>query len=90
MDPTEDAKWSVLLLNDDITPMDFVVDVIEQVFEIDLESARHLMLRVHNEGIAECGAYSQEMAKAKANQVIDLAREHRHPLQCVVERKSQG
>ena len=67
--PAEDAKWSVLLLNDDNTPMDFVVDVIEQVFEIDLESARRLMLRVHNEGSVECGAYSQEMAKAKANQV---------------------
>jgi ATP-dependent Clp protease adaptor protein ClpS len=90
MDPAEDAKWSVSLLNDDITPMDFVVDVIEQVFEIDLESARGLMLRVHSEGSVECGAYSQEMAKAKANQVMDLAREHRHPLQCVIERKAQS
>jgi ATP-dependent Clp protease adaptor protein ClpS len=90
MDPAEDAKWGVLLLNDDNTPMDFVVGVIEQVFEIDLESARRLMLRVHNEGSVECGAYSQEMAKSKANQVIDLAREHRHPLQRVIERKAQG
>jgi ATP-dependent Clp protease adaptor protein ClpS len=87
MDPAEDAKWSVSLLNDDITPMDFVVDVIEQVFEIDVESARRLMLRVHHEGRAECGAYSQEIANAKAARVIDLARENRHPLQCAVERK---
>jgi ATP-dependent Clp protease adaptor protein ClpS len=87
MSATEDEKWSVLLLNDDTTPMDFVVDVIEQVFDIDLENARHLMLRVHNEGAVECGAYSQEIAKAKAAQVMDLARVHRHPLQCVVERE---
>jgi ATP-dependent Clp protease adaptor protein ClpS len=87
MSAAEDKKWSVLLLNDDTTPMDFVVDVIKQVFDIDLERARHLMLRVHNEGAVECGAYSQETAKAKAAQVMDLARVHRHPLQCVVERK---
>jgi ATP-dependent Clp protease adaptor protein ClpS len=47
----------------------------------------HLMLRVHNEGIAECGIYPHEMAKAKATQVVDFAREHRHPLQCIIERK---
>jgi ATP-dependent Clp protease adaptor protein ClpS len=87
MSAAEDTKWSVLLLNDDMTPMDFVVDVIEQVFDIDLERARRLMLRVHNEGAVACGAYSQEIARAKAAQVMDLAREHRHPLQCVVERK---
>ena len=87
MSVADDTKWSVLLLNDDTTPMDFVVDVIEQVFDIDLEDARQLMLRVHNEGVVECGAYSQEIAKAKAAQVMELARLHRHPLQCVVERK---
>jgi ATP-dependent Clp protease adaptor protein ClpS len=54
-----------LILNDDATPMDFVVDVIEQVFDIDLENARRLMLRVHNEGSVACGVYSQEIAKAK-------------------------
>ena len=85
MSATEETKWSVLLLNDDHTPMDFVVDVIVQVFDIDLENARHLMLRVHNEGAVECGAYSEEIAKAKAAQVMDLARVHRHSLQCVVE-----
>jgi ATP-dependent Clp protease adaptor protein ClpS len=83
----EDSTWSVSLLNDDHTPMDFVVDVIEKVFNIDLESARHLMLRVHNEGAAECGIYPYEVAKAKARQVADFAREHQHPLQVVIERK---
>jgi ATP-dependent Clp protease adapter protein ClpS len=68
-------------------PMDFVVDAIEKFFDMDIESARRLMLRVHNDGIAECGAYSHEMAKTKAALVIALAREHRHPLQCVIERK---
>jgi ATP-dependent Clp protease adaptor protein ClpS len=84
---SEDSTWSVLLLNDDHTPMDFVVDAFEKFFDMDIESAMRLMLRVHNEGIAECGAYSHEMAKTKAAQVIALAREHRHPLQCVIERK---
>ena len=82
-----DSTWSVLLLNDNYTPMDFVVDVIEKFFDMDIESARRLMLRVHNEGIAECGTYQEEIAKAKATQVTAFAREHRHPLQCVIERK---
>jgi ATP-dependent Clp protease adaptor protein ClpS len=86
-DSAEGSTWSVLLLNDDHTPMDFVVDVIERVFDIDLESARQLMLRVHNEGTAECGIYPYEIAKAKAAQVADFAREHQHPLQAVIERK---
>jgi ATP-dependent Clp protease adaptor protein ClpS len=87
MSAEEDAKWSVSLLNDDATPMDFVVDVIERVFDIDLENARRLMLRIHNEGAVELGVYSQEMAQAKAAQVMDLAQINRHPLQCVVESK---
>jgi ATP-dependent Clp protease adaptor protein ClpS len=82
----QEPSWSVLLLNDDHTPMDFVVDVIEEVFDIDFESAKHLMLRVHNEGAAECGIYPYEVAKAKATQVADFAREHQHPLRCVIER----
>jgi ATP-dependent Clp protease adaptor protein ClpS len=55
MGAAEDIKWSVLLLNDDASPMDFVVDVIEQVFNMDIESASSLMLCVHNEGIGDCG-----------------------------------
>jgi ATP-dependent Clp protease adaptor protein ClpS len=84
---SEGSKWSVLILNDDYTPMEFVVNAIEQFFDMDHESTMHLMLRIHNEGIAECGAYSHEIATAKATQVVAFAREHRHPLQCVIERK---
>ena len=84
---SEDSTWCVLLLNNDHTPMEFVVYATEQFFDMNRESATHLMLRIHNEGIAECGAYSHEIAKTKAAQVIALAREHRHPLQCVIERK---
>jgi ATP-dependent Clp protease adaptor protein ClpS len=83
----EGSTWSVSLLNDNHTPMDFVVDVIEKVFDVDFESAKHLMLRAHNEGAAECGIYPYEVAKAKATQVTDFAREHQHPLQAVIERK---
>ncbi len=84
---SEDSTWNVLILNDDYTPMDFVVYVFEEFFDMDHESAIGLMLRIHNEGAAECGTYSYETAKAKAMQVVDLAREYRHPLQCVIERK---
>jgi ATP-dependent Clp protease adaptor protein ClpS len=87
VDDSEGSTWSVLLLNDEHTPMDFVVDVVEQFFDMDREHARQLMLRVHNDGTAECGSYPYEMAKAKATQVVDFARKHRHPLQCVIERK---
>ena len=87
LDSSEDSTWSVLLLNDDSTPMEFVVHVIEQFFGLDRETAMHLMLRVHKEGVAECGTYSHEIAKAKATQVVAFAREHRHPLRCVIERK---
>ena len=69
---SEDSTWSVLLLNDDYTPMDFVVDAIEEFFDMDRKTAMRLMLRVHNEGIAECGTYREEIAKAKVAQVTAL------------------
>ena len=84
------STWSVLLLNDDYTPMEFVVSAIEEFFDMDRETATRLMLRVHHEGTAECGTYSHEIAKAKAMQLVAFAREHRHPLQCVIERKPSG
>ena len=83
MNAAEDRIWSVLILNDDITPMDFVVDVIEPIFDMDLESTRRLMLRGHNEGTDECGTYSHKIAKAKAMQMVAFA-ENAHPLQCVI------
>jgi ATP-dependent Clp protease adaptor protein ClpS len=67
--------------------MEFVVNAIGEFFDMDRESAMRLMLRVHNEGIAECGTDSYEIAKAKATQVVAFVREHRHPIQCVIERK---
>ena len=87
LDSSEDSTWSVLILNDDYTPMEFVVNAIERFFDMDRESATPLMLRIHNEEIAECGTYSHEIAKGKAAQVVAFASEHRHPLQCVIERK---
>jgi len=84
---SEGSTWRVLLLNDDHTPMEFVVDVIEQVFDMDRELATQVMLHVHRNGIAECGVYPHEAAKEKAARVVAFAREHRHPLQCVIERK---
>jgi ATP-dependent Clp protease adaptor protein ClpS len=84
---SEDTTWSVLLLNDDYTPMLFVVRLLERFFDMDRKSAMRLMLRIHKDGIAECGIFQHEMAKAKATQVVDFARKHRHPLQCVIKRK---
>jgi ATP-dependent Clp protease adapter protein ClpS len=75
----------VLLLNDDYTPMEFVVYVLERVFEKDREMATRLMLEVHNEGIGCCGALPYDAATVKVTQVLDLAHEHQHPLQCVLE-----
>jgi ATP-dependent Clp protease adaptor protein ClpS len=75
----------VLLLNDDITPMEFVVYVLESVFDMDREAATQLMLRIHHQGKGECGVYPAAVAYARAKLVQDLAREHQHPLNCVVE-----
>ncbi len=81
------ATWRVLLLNDDDTPMEFVVHLLEELFDMDRELAMKVMLHVHQHGLGECGVYAEEEAKAKVAAVTALAREHRHPLQCVMERK---
>jgi ATP-dependent Clp protease adaptor protein ClpS len=81
------AMWGVMLLNDDHTPMEFVVHLLEEIFDMEHEDAVRLMLCVHNEGIGECGAYFEEVARMKVDAARALAREHRHPLQCVMERK---
>lgn len=85
--PADQPMWSVFLLNDEHTPMEFVVYALEQIFDADHESASRIMLEAHNKGIAECGLYPHDLAKTKATRVSDLARQHRHPLQCVIERK---
>jgi ATP-dependent Clp protease adaptor protein ClpS len=81
------AAWSVMLLNDDHTPMDFVVYALEELFEMEHDEAVRLMLRVHEEGAGECGVFAEKAAKMKVDEVLALAREHQHPLQCVMERK---
>ena len=79
--------YRVLLLNDDYTPMEFVVHVLEQFFNKDAETARRIMMHVHQHGIGECGVYTYEVAETKVTQVMDFARKHQHPLQCVMEKK---
>src|SRR5262249_14934720 len=79
--------YRVLLLNDDYTPMEFVVLVLERFFNKDRESATRIMLHVHNHGIGECGIYTYEVAETKVTQVMDFARKHQQPLQCVMEKK---
>ena len=77
--------FKVLLLNDDYTPMDFVVVVLQTVFAMSLEKATQVMLQVHREGMGVCGTYTREIAAAKVEQVLGLARKHQHPLQCTME-----
>ncbi len=77
--------YTVLLLNDDYTPMDFVVVVLQTVFALTRERATQVMLQVHREGMGVCGTYTREVAAAKVDQVIDIARKHQHPLQCTME-----
>jgi ATP-dependent Clp protease adaptor protein ClpS len=77
--------YKVLLLNDDYTPMEFVVHVLRKFFGIDQERATQIMLKVHIEGVGVCGVYPRDIAHTKVEQVIDFARQHQHPLQCTME-----
>ncbi|WP_038034421.1 ATP-dependent Clp protease adapter ClpS [Thermopetrobacter sp. TC1] len=79
--------YKVLLLNDDYTPMDFVVHVLQRFFNKGREEATRIMLTVHYKGVGVCGVYPREVAETKVNQVMDLARRHEHPLQCIMERE---
>ena len=81
------SLYRVLLLNDDYTPMEFVIHTLERFFQKDREAATRIMLQVHNHGVGECGVYTYEVAETKVTQVMDFAREHQHPLQCVMEKK---
>src|SRR5262245_45889579 len=81
------SLYRVLILNDDYTPMEFVVHVLERFFNKDHETATRIMLHVHHHGIGECGIYTYEVAETKVTQVMDFARKHQHPLQCVMEKK---
>jgi ATP-dependent Clp protease adaptor protein ClpS len=79
--------YRVLILNDDYTPMEFVVHILERFFNKDREAATRIMLHVHHHGIGECGVFTYEVAETKVTQVMDFARKHQHPLQCVMEKK---
>ena len=79
--------YRVLLLNDDYTPMEFVVVVLRKYFHKDAEAANRIMLHVHQNGVGECGVYTYEVAETKVTQVMDYARKHQHPLQCIMEKK---
>jgi len=77
--------FKVLLLNDDYTPMDFVVVVLQTVFAMSREKATQVMLQVHREGMGVCGVYPKDVAATKVEQVIAFSRKHEHPLQCIME-----
>lgn len=79
--------YRVLILNDDYTPMEFVIHILENYFNKDRETATRIMLHVHNHGVGECGVFTYEVAESKVTQVMDLAQENQHPLQCVMEKK---
>jgi ATP-dependent Clp protease adaptor protein ClpS len=78
--------FKVILLNDDFTPMEFVVAVLQTFFSKNREQATQIMLKVHKEGMGVCGIYPSDVAAAKVEQVVAFARQHQHPLQCVMEK----
>ncbi|WP_428825395.1 ATP-dependent Clp protease adapter ClpS [Azonexus sp. IMCC34842] len=77
--------YKVMLLNDDYTPMDFVIAVLQRFFSLDTEQATRIMLKVHNEGRGVCGVFPRDIAATKVEQVSAFARQHHHPLACVME-----
>ena len=79
------AMYRVLILNDDYTPMEFVVMVLQQFFQRDLTTATHIMLKIHHEGRGVCGVYPKDIAATKVELVLAAARRDGHPLQCIME-----
>ena len=84
--PKKPSQYKVLMLNDDYTPMEFVVMVLKRFFRMDLEQATRVMLHVHQKGVGVCGVYPYEIAETKVTEVMDCARENQHPLQCTLEK----
>lgn len=80
------SKYRVLLLNDDYTPMEFVVIILQDVFNKTQEQAWEIMMHVHKQGVGECGVFPYEVAETKVTRVMDAARKNQHPLQCVMEK----
>ncbi len=85
--PKKPSLYKVLILNDDYTPMEFVVWVLERFFGKDRDEATRIMLHVHQHGVGVCGVFTFEVAETKVAQVIDAARRNQHPLQCTMERE---
>ena len=81
------SNYKVLMLNDDYTPMEFVVLVLQNFFSMGIEDATRVMLQVHQQGVAVCGVFTYEVAETKVTQVMDLARQNQHPLQCTIEKE---
>ena len=81
------SMYKVLMLNDDYTPMEFVVHVLERFFNKPREEATQIMLHVHRRGVGVCGVFTYEVAETKVTQVVDYARQHQHPLQCTLEKE---
>lgn len=81
------SLYKVLMLNDDYTPMEFVVHVLERFFSKNKEEAARIMMHVHRRGVGICGVYTYEVAETKVTQVMDFARQHQHPLQCTLEKE---
>ncbi len=81
------ALYKVLMLNDDYTPMEFVVHTLQRFFKMSVEQATQVMLHVHQRGVGVCGIFTYEVAETKVNQVMDFARKHQHPLQCTLEKE---
>ena len=81
------SMYKVLMMNDDYTPMEFVVMVLERFFEKQHEEAIKIMLHVHQKGVGVCGVFTYEVAETKVTQVMDFARKHEHPLQCTLEKE---
>lgn len=77
--------YKILLLNDDFTPMDFVIEVLKVFFFMDQEQATRIMLKVHTEGVGVCGIYPEDIASTKVKQVVEFSRINQHPLRCVME-----
>ena len=82
----EPEQFKVLLLNDDYTPMDFVVDLLMRFFPLDLEKATQIMLHVHTRGRGVCGVFTRDVAESKVSQVNEYARLNQHPLLCTMEK----
>ena len=80
------SMYKVLMLNDDYTPMEFVVHILERFFNKNRQEATRIMLHVHRRGVGICGVYTYEVAETKVTQVMDFARQHQHPLQCTLEK----